>query len=143
MHIVASLQETRTEANGGAEDYSVVRRQEGRYILEPLKPDLKKGYVIVTEEERVFCGLCPGFTCSHEQFMHNWLRTHWSNSERAMAILVIPNSLLFQATVTVALFGAFLTSWSQRASHIRMASRTAHRSQVGEFREYDLRQSYG
>jgi len=81
VYTVVSPQETRTEANGGVEGYSVVRRQEGRYVLEPLKLDLKKGYVIVTAEERVFCGPCPGFTCSHVEFMHNWLRTHRRNSE--------------------------------------------------------------
>lgn len=81
VHIVASRQESRTEANDGVEDYYVVRRQEGFYVLEPLKPDLKKGYVIVTEEGRVFCGLCPVFTCSHVEFMHKWLRTHRGNSE--------------------------------------------------------------
>ncbi len=64
-----------------AEEYSVVQRQAGRYVLEPLKPASKKGYVIITEDERVFCGLCPGFTCSHVEFMHKWLRAHQANPE--------------------------------------------------------------
>jgi hypothetical protein len=61
--------------------YAVMKRGEGSYALEPSKPNLKKGYVIVTDEGRVFCGLCPGFTCTHVEFMLNWLRTHRANSE--------------------------------------------------------------
>ncbi len=61
--------------------YVVMKRGEGCYALEPSKPNLKKGYVIVTHEGRVFCGLCPGFTCAHVEFMHNWLRAHRNNPE--------------------------------------------------------------
>ncbi len=76
-----SVEMSSPSAEAGTEEYSVVERQAGRYVLEPLKPASKKGYVIVTEDERVFCGLCPGFTCSHVEFMHKWLRGRQANPE--------------------------------------------------------------
>jgi hypothetical protein len=76
-----SVEMSPPSAEADAEEYSVVERQAGRYVLEPLKPASKKGYVIVTEDERVFCGLCPGFTCSHVEFMHKWLRAYQANPE--------------------------------------------------------------
>jgi len=76
-----SLEMSPPSAEADTEEYSVVERQAERYVLEPLKPASKKGYVIVTEDERVFCGLCPGFTCSHVEFMHKWLRAHQANPE--------------------------------------------------------------
>jgi len=70
------------DGDGGGEGaYAVIQRGENSYALEPSKPNLRRGYVIVTDEGRVFCGLCPGFTCSHVKFMHGWLRTHQGESE--------------------------------------------------------------
>jgi hypothetical protein len=66
------------------EEFKVVPRPRGFYVLEPLGPHVPKGYVMVKTDggtTRVFCGLCAGFTCSHVEFMHKWLRTHWGNPE--------------------------------------------------------------
>ncbi len=66
------------------EEFKLVSRPRGFYALEPQRPDLARGYVMVKTDDgvtRVFCGLCPGFDCSHVEFMRKWLRTHRGNSE--------------------------------------------------------------
>ncbi len=66
------------------EEFKVVPRPRGFYALEPIGPHAPRGYVMVKTDggtTRVFCGLCTGFTCSHVEFMRNWLRTHRGNSE--------------------------------------------------------------
>jgi hypothetical protein len=67
------------------EEFKVVPRPRGFYALEPLGPNTPKGYAMVRTDldgvTNVFCGLCPGFTCSHVEFMHKWLRTHRGYSE--------------------------------------------------------------
>jgi hypothetical protein len=75
---------TKQEAAGtpDKEEFTVVPRPRGFYALEPLGPHAPRGYVMVKTDgstTRVFCGLCPGFTCSHVEFMHKWLRTHRGN----------------------------------------------------------------
>lgn len=65
------------------EEFKVVPRPRGFYLLEPLGPHASRGYVMVKTDggtTRVFCGLCARFTCSHVEFMHKWLRTHRGNS---------------------------------------------------------------
>ncbi len=61
------------------EEFKVVPRPRGFYVLEPQRPDLARGYVMVRTESdgvtNVFCGLCPGFTCVHVEFMKKWLQT--------------------------------------------------------------------
>ncbi len=66
------------------EEFKVVPRPRGFYALEPQRPDLARGYVMVKTDDgvtRVFCGLCAGFTCSHVEFMRKWLRTRRGNGE--------------------------------------------------------------
>jgi hypothetical protein len=66
------------------EEFKLVPRPRGFYLLEPLGPHASRGYVMVKTDggtTRVFCGLCAGFTCSHVEFMHKWLRTHRGTPE--------------------------------------------------------------
>jgi hypothetical protein len=66
------------------EEFKVVPRPRGFYVLEPIGPGAPRGYVMVKNDggtTRVFCGLCPGFTCGHVEFMRKWLRTRRGNSE--------------------------------------------------------------
>ncbi len=62
------------------EEFMVMPRPRGFYALEPQRPDLPRGYSMVRTDSdgvtNVFCGLCPGFTCVHVEFMKKWLRTH-------------------------------------------------------------------
>ncbi len=62
------------------EEFRVVPRPRGFYALEPLRPNTPRGYSMVRTDSdgvtNVFCGLCPGFTCVHVEFMKKWLRTH-------------------------------------------------------------------
>ncbi len=62
----------------GQEEFKVVPRPRGFYALEPQRPDLLRGYSMVRTDldgvTRVFCGLCPAFTCVHVEFMKKWLR---------------------------------------------------------------------
>ncbi len=68
------------------EEFKVVTRPRGFYALEPQRPDLPRGYSMVRTDSdgvtNVFCGLCPGFTCVHVEFMKKWLRTHPSNKDQ-------------------------------------------------------------
>lgn len=62
------------------EEFTVVPRSRGFYALQPVRPSASKGYVMVKTDDdgvtRLFCGLCPGFTCAHVKFMQEWLRSH-------------------------------------------------------------------
>jgi hypothetical protein len=61
------------------DEFKVVPRPRGFYALEPQRPDLPRGYSVVRTDSdgvtNVFCGLCPGFTCVHVEFMKKWLQT--------------------------------------------------------------------
>ena len=64
------------------QEFKVVPRSNGFYALEPQRPGLPKGYSMVRTDPdgvtRVYCGLCPGFTCIHVEFMKRWLRERWA-----------------------------------------------------------------
>ncbi len=69
------------QENSG-DEFKVEPRPRGFYALEPLGPNMPRGYAMVRTDSdgvtNVFCGLCPGFTCVHVEFMKKWLRTHQS-----------------------------------------------------------------
>lgn len=81
----AATGETEVAREPEKEEFKVVPRPGGFYALEPLGPNTPRGYAMVRTDSdgatNVFCGLCPGFTCIHVQFMKEWLRTHQSNDQ--------------------------------------------------------------